>query len=617
MSGLFDTFTIAKRGLNVQQGNINTTSHNIANASTTGYSRQRAVIETTRPFGGTSKYDGTLAGQVGTGAEVKTIQRIRDYFKDYQVRNQKTEYGALNKKNQYLTQAVDILNETSDTGIQDALSTFYNAFNTLSLAPEKTSNRTVAIQQAATLANALNTRYTQLENTQSDAQAVLQTDVTNVNSILDRVNELNKQIAGVSAIGMTPNDLMDTRDNLLDELSDKFGITIKRENHESIDVTTNTALSSNKLNLVDGTDFTGANCNRLSYVESANIDSATGDLKVTYSVLGDKSNQRTITIKSPSPATATSKETLENIRKDLTKNRILVGDKDGIISDNASNANDLNGLSAYTSGNATISLSDFNAASSNVIFAVSKGEIGGIQSVQDNIQKAMDELDKFAAGLAYSVNAIQTGCTGGVGDTSNANLKNQDLLFVTKASNGGTTPTDTGINAKNIAVNAVLQNDATKLNCNVTDTSGEKDGPRALAIAKVATLKMDLTKITVTDTSTRGDFFNNTTTTGSGLVFESSDKLNLKTSSTGATLGNYYTSTVSGLATVAKGVYSDLTTAGEQLETFENDRLSESGVSLDEETANLIQFQHAYQANAKVMSTIDELLDVVINGLKR
>ena len=65
MSGLFDTFNIAKRGLTVQQAAINTTSHNISNANTVGYSRQRAVAETTRPFGGMSKYDSGGAGQVG------------------------------------------------------------------------------------------------------------------------------------------------------------------------------------------------------------------------------------------------------------------------------------------------------------------------------------------------------------------------------------------------------------------------------------------------------------------------------------------------------------------------------------------------------------------------
>ena len=53
------------------------------------------------------------------------------------------------------------------------------------------------------------------------------------------------------------------------------------------------------------------------------------------------------------------------------------------------------------------------------------------------------------------------------------------------------------------------------------------------------------------------------------------------------------------------------------LQSLENQRLSESGVSLDEEMTDIITFQHAYQANAKMISTIDELLDVVINGLKR
>ena len=111
MSGLFDTFTVAKRGLTVQQSNINTSSHNIANAQTEGYSRQRSVTHTTRPFGGMSRFDSCIAGQVGTGAEVTQIMRIRDSFLDYQVRTQNTSYGSANIKNQYLTQVEDILNE--------------------------------------------------------------------------------------------------------------------------------------------------------------------------------------------------------------------------------------------------------------------------------------------------------------------------------------------------------------------------------------------------------------------------------------------------------------------------------------------------------------------------
>ncbi|MCI1477741.1 MAG: flagellar hook-associated protein FlgK [Clostridium beijerinckii] len=580
MAGLFDTFTISKRGLNVQQANINTTSHNIANASTTGYSRQRAVIETTRPFGGTSRFDSCSAGQVGTGAEVTTIQRIRDYFKDYQVRSQNSINGQLDMKNKYLNQVEDILNETSDTGVQQALSDFYKGFQTLSLDPTKPSNRTVALQQAATLASALNNRYTQLETKKSDAQETMHTDVTGVNSILDQINSLNEQIAGVSAVGMTPNDLMDKRDNLLDDLSVKFGITTKKEKYDAMDV--NSSELSTKL--VDGNDFTGTGCNRFSYVESADLD-ASGNLTVKYSVKGDRNNIQTLTISGAN----------EVLKTEVLEKRILIANKDGYVSPNSS----------------TVSSSNISAtAMESALFKVEKGEIGGNQDVQKDIQKSMDELDKFAAGLAYSVNLIQTGSVDG---TANSNLKYNDPVFVTKASNDAGTPTDTGINAKNITVNSVLEKDPLKLNCGVssTDVSGDKAGTRALAIADLKNVKMDFDKINVASTTTKNDFYTN-----SGLTFDV-DKLNLNTSTSGSTIDNYYKSAISDLATTAKGVTSDLSNSETQLQIFQNDRLSESGVSLDEETANLIQYQHAYQANAKVMSTIDELLDVVINGLKR
>jgi len=583
MAGLFDTFTIAKRGLSVQQANINTTSHNISNASTTGYSRQRAVVETTKPFGGLSRFDTCGAGQVGTGAEVTTIQRIRDVFKDYQVREQKSKYGKLDQENQFLTEVGDILNETSDTGIQGALSNFYNGFQTLSLDPTKSSNRTVAIQDASTLANALNNRYTSLETKKSDAQSLLQTDVVDINSTLNQINELNKQITSVSAIGMSPNDLMDKRDNLLDDLSTKFGITVNREKNESVDVSASELSSMGKI--IDGTDLTGAKDKRFSCIESATFDSTTNDLTVTYSVLGDKTNLKTIKI-----AGAT-----EALTKEVLEKRILIADKDGTPID-------------PTSGTAIASSTtpaDFDKA----LFKVEKGEIGGIQSVQTQIQKAMDDLDKFAAGLAYSVNAIATGSTDFA--TANSNLANNDPLFVTKGA-----ATDDGISAKTITINDTITSDPNKLNCGKDKTSGDKDGTRALAIADMISKKMDLTKIDVTSTSTRKEFFTNTATTGSGLNFDAG-KLNLDSSTTGGKLGDFYKSLVSNLATVTKGVKSEFATASDDLDSFQNDRLSESGVSLDEETANLIQYQHAYQASAKVISTVDELLDVVINGLKK
>ncbi len=154
MAGLFDTFTVATRGINVQQGAINTTAHNIANANTVGYSRQRAVIETTRPFGGMSKFDSCGPGQIGTGAQITSIMRVRDSFIDYQVRNETSKLGNYQVTSDFLSQIEDVFGEPSDSGIQTLFSEFYSSFQELAKTPDKTSARTVALQKASALADA-------------------------------------------------------------------------------------------------------------------------------------------------------------------------------------------------------------------------------------------------------------------------------------------------------------------------------------------------------------------------------------------------------------------------------------------------------------------------------
>lgn len=727
MAGLFDTFTVAKRGLNVQQGNINTSSHNIANAQTVGYSRQRATVHTTRPFGGMSRFDSCSVGQVGTGAEITQIMRIRDSFLDYQVRTETTNYGTANIKNQYLYQVEDILNETTSTGVQGALSAFYNAFQELSKSPQKDSNRTVALQQASALADALNSRYTQLENKKEDAQKELSEYVTDINKMLDQINDLNKQISSVVAVGMTPNDLMDSRDYLIDELSSKFGVKIDKQQRETIDlsVSEDSAIG----NLVNSNP-NDSNYARFSYVENAVVNGNT--LTVTYNVLGDKNNQKTIEI------TDTDTNKLEELKNNLLQDRILVGDKDGLVSNstnitldsstpdttptadedkiiqllkNIKDLNDIdrtatplpagvtvnkdgsitksetvgtktttitinkNGVATITESNenpdgtktdtqilkATIDKSGNIIASSNtstidnittaitikinkdgdasklvkttpastlnlddmdskIFNNVTKGEIAGNQQVQDNIQSYMDQLDKFTVSFAYAVNAIQTGSTvDGASGIDGLNPDKTELIFVVKNSDGSLSSSDTGITAKNITINSKLEKDTSLLNCgekHVDDVSGDKDGSRALAIADLKNLKIDIGNLKIEDMGSREDFFKQ-----SGIGFAATDTSNLNlvntNDGTGTKLDEYYKTIISGLATDSKAAQTSVTSQNVILAALENQRLSVSGVSLDEEMSDLIQFQHSYQANAKMINTIDELLDVVINGLKR
>lgn len=592
MAGLFDTFTISKRGLTVQQSNINTSSHNIANANTVGYSRQRSVIETTRPFGGMSRFDCCTVGQVGTGAEVTAIQRVRNLFLDYQVRDQTTETGRLDIKYQYLYQAETILNDSSDNGIQNALNEFFDAFQEISKAPEKTSNKTVAISQAASLAEMLNSKYNQLESKRDEAQELISNSVSEINGILDSINDLNKQISSVCAVGMTPNDLMDKRDNLLDELSAKFGINVDRDTYETINLTTSEAQQSVKIDGKDINKLVSSNPND-EYVRFSAVDSVEwkdDELTVKYNKLGDDKNQGEFKIKC-------SKEESETIKNELLKSRMIITDSEGNIID--------------TDGKKIGDGAEVEFDKLNML-KVTNGEIAGNIEAQEGIEKAMEDLDNLAAGLAYLVNAIQTGDMGDGKTTltdANGTPYKAKLIFVNKDG------TDKGITAGNISINVELQKNPSLLICgeNVSDVSGDKAGTRALAIAELANLKLDFSKIDVDENTTRQTFLNNV---GINSFSDTTNNLKFTSVNGGTTIKDYYISTTNTLGTDVKNTKELLSTATTKLEDYEQQRLSVSGVSLDEEMTDLITFQHAYQANAKMINTIDQLLDVVINGLK-
>ena len=625
MAGLFDTFTISKRGLSVQQGNINTSAHNIANTNTPGYSRQRAVIETTRPFGGLGKWDNAIAGQVGTGAHITTIQRIRNEFVDIQYREANGILGNSSIKETYLNNVQDIIGETSDTGLQGLVSQFYASLQSLTSASEKVDVKSVVLQNALSLSDSLNYTYNQLEKQLANAQDELGIYTTEINGYLDQVNELNKQIARMTSLGQSPNDLMDSRDLLIDQLSAKFGINIDKKALNAIDVNSD---EYDNLKLVNA-DPNDLNYNRFSTVKSVTI--VGGQLKIEYYRLGDQNSEPEVVTLSGSEAN------LKTLKKQLETCRVLITDKEGNFQidnkliNSAGNLVDADGNSSavpVAGGGTSFTVTDDNlndvkksifqtykyeGGVNNVPTSNDKikGEIAGNQSVQETIKGYMDQLDKIAAALAYTVNAIQTGSDG-----TTTNPASENLVFVVNNSNP---ITDNGISAKNITVNKTLLDDPTKLNCKPSDESGNGANDRAMAMATLNTLKVDFGSITEDPSEwTRESFLKK-----AGISFKDGDatngekNINLSGATTGATMVNYYASMISKIGSATKAASTTTTNQEAVLQSLYNQRQSESGVSLDEEMTDLITFQHAYQANAKMISTIDELLDVVINGLKR
>ncbi|WP_422446902.1 flagellar hook-associated protein FlgK [Thermoanaerobacterium sp. DL9XJH110] len=217
MSNFFG-IEIAKKALFAQQRALQTVAHNVANANTPGYSRQRAVMEATftRPYGG-MYFGGAL--QLGSGVKIQDVTRIRDAFRDMQYRDENSALGEWEFQADSLKQIEAVFNEPSDIGISSVLTQFWQSLEELSKNPEAVEIRETVKERAVTLSNTINHTANQLYEILNDVNFRISVKVEEVNTLSKQISELNAQIQQLEIAGVTASDLRDKRDVLLDELS--------------------------------------------------------------------------------------------------------------------------------------------------------------------------------------------------------------------------------------------------------------------------------------------------------------------------------------------------------------------------------------------------------------
>ncbi|MBT9176077.1 MAG: Flagellar hook-associated protein 1 [Firmicutes bacterium] len=236
MPSTFFAFNIARRGISAHKAALDVTSHNIANASTPGFSRQQAVFSTTSPFPIAAINRPAQAGQIGTGVTISEIRRMRDSFLDYQIRPQLSKLGEWDERYAALSHVEKILMEPTESGLSRVFSRFWNAWQELSKHPTSGATRAGVVETSVTLANLLNVVAEQTEVSLSDLNTKVRMSVNDVNSIAGQIAALNRQIITHVAAGLSPNDLADRRDALLDDLARTIGFTQLTQTNGSIDV---------------------------------------------------------------------------------------------------------------------------------------------------------------------------------------------------------------------------------------------------------------------------------------------------------------------------------------------------------------------------------------------
>jgi flagellar hook-associated protein 1 FlgK len=225
------------RGLLAQQQALNTTSHNIANASTTGYSRQVAVFQASPAYsmpGVTTAPAGP--GQIGTGVDVASYQRIRDAFLDVQYRAQSMLQGQAQAQQDGLQQVQLAFNEPTTSGLSSLLADYWGAWQNLSNNPEDMGTRQALAQSAASLSSGFQSLSSQLTTLQSQTAQNVTDTLSQVNNVASQIAQLNVTISKLEATGAEPNDLLDQRDLLIDQISAIGNVSVTNGANGSVDI---------------------------------------------------------------------------------------------------------------------------------------------------------------------------------------------------------------------------------------------------------------------------------------------------------------------------------------------------------------------------------------------
>ena len=223
MSGIFSGLEIGKRALLSHQYTLSTIGHNIANANTPGYSRQRVNLTSALPLANT-------IGVFGTGVKVADVRHIRDAFLTNQYREGSSSSGRWNELQRALDEVENTFLEPAQNGFNAALNEFFAAWHTLSQNPESSAGRAAVREQATLVTNTFHDLSARLDNLQRSLDSEVNGRVQKINQIAADLSEINLQIGRQELGGTMANDLRDRRDYLVDELSKYVNVNVLEEN---------------------------------------------------------------------------------------------------------------------------------------------------------------------------------------------------------------------------------------------------------------------------------------------------------------------------------------------------------------------------------------------------
>jgi flagellar hook-associated protein 1 FlgK len=615
MRSTFHSLEVARRGLVTQQTALQTVGHNIANANTPGYTRQRVNFVQTEPYPPAAMNRPQIPGQLGTGVQAGSIQRVRESFLDIQYRGENTKLGYWDSRADALQKMEEIMNEPSDTGLSTTLDRFWQAFQDLAVNPTNAGARSVVRQRGLAVAETFAFLSNSLTAVQGDIKNEMDVTVKQVNALTQQINNLNKQIGETEPHGYLPNDLYDERDRLIDELSQLVNIR-----------TTPVGSGGAALSIADGkvtidmVDEAGRKIGTLVDGNSLRSNSLALEYRHdTGLVDGFKLGDASFGIG--------SMQSSGKLRGLIDSFGFMDGQSEkGLYPDMLNHldtiayefAQEINrvhesgwSISSMEAGEHTAFR--FFEFKNTDITADNKKNAAKLFTVSGDIMQSLDNI----AATGYNRGIVSTGKFHGYNGVDSVAVNVQSTVDAAGVQQFTYTVYDAAKSPKQEVKTSDQFTSLADLSSTLSEEFVGENGEPSVHFNMDKVRLEDVSKgnfITI-DIPQKGEVEGRVGDGSNAVALAEVKARSLQLNGVSTTFQNYYESVIGGLAVDAQEA-NRLAYNSETLRlSVDQRRQSVSGVSLDEEMTSMIQFQHAYNASARMITLTDELLDRIINGI--
>lgn len=621
MGSTFSGIELGKRSIMAHTDAITTAGHNISNANTEGYSRQRVQLKEFDPLYKPDLERAERAGMIGQGMDSQSINRVRDELLDQRITEQQHSESYWETRSKYYTMIEQIYNEPDDVSIRSNMDKFWEGWQELSVHPESQAARQAVVTRGESLADSIKTKWEALMGVGNLINGDIEATVKQVNDYTRQIASLNAEIVRSRGMGDNPNDLLDRRDLLVDKLSKIINITSDRRDSDEfmvhldghVLVQGGIARGFELETVVDNNGY-----DKLVWKDTGN------EAVIKGGTLGALIELRDVDIRSEVQSLNTMTMNFSDLVNDIHRNGYGANNVTGLdfftqhsFVENVNGNYDRDGDGTLDHSyifrfTGTTKLNPQEQIGLEGVMTLS-GPGGNVQvayhptdTVETVINRINDSNGEVKAYLDRNNNLVLKGTTASAVENPDFVIRHVEDsgFFLTgytgilqasgaagaydyaqadavQALAGAQFAVSPVLNpAGYIEVNQALKNDVMSVAAAYKDNSGNVNAGDGRAAVEIAAIRN--TKVMIGHERTFDDYFADSVT-NVGLKGEQAENMHLSHSAV--------------------------------MEDLRSLRDSISGVNIDEELADIIKFQHGYNAAAKFVTVWDSLLDTIINRL--